>query len=179
MWRTGAAAGPAPGHHLAMTRAGAGRLGVAVLAGALLLVGCGDDGGSDHNPGALFPERANQYAEDQEREIGAAARLGGYTTTVTGATVDGVGTVRVEVEVTNRDEGPQRVDGTQWTLVNPRVQTLEATGADFRSTELAGGETVRATVTFTVDPEEPGTYYIQYKPEALDAARGIWALEVD
>ena len=31
-----------------------------------------------------------------------------------------------------------------------------------------------AEVSFGVDPAEAGDYYIQYKPKALDAARGIW-----
>ena len=48
------------------------------------------------------------------------------------------------------------------------------TSADFPRTELPGGETVTAEVSFAVDPDETGDYYIQYKPETLDAARGIW-----
>ncbi len=86
--------------------------------------------------------------------------------------------VRVNVEITNRDQDAQRVDSTHWTLVNPRVQTLEATAATFPTTELAADGTVTATVSFAVDRGETGDYYIQYKPEALDAARGIWQLTV-
>ena len=71
------------------------------------------------------------------------------------------------------------IDSTQWTLVNPRVQTIEATSADFPRTELPGGETVTAEVSFAVDPDETGDYYIQYKPETLDAARGIWHYAVE
>ena len=84
------------------------------------------------------------------------------------------GSIRVSIKITNRDEDPQRIDSTQWTLVNPRVQTIEVTSADFPRTELPGGETVTAEVSFAVDPDETGDYYIQYKPETLDAARGIW-----
>jgi hypothetical protein len=84
----------------------------------------------------------------------------------------------VDVEITNRDREPQRIDFTQWTLVNPAIQTLDATTADFPVTDLAGDATVTATVSFTVDPEQSGDYYIQYKPEILDAARGIWQMQV-
>jgi hypothetical protein len=34
-------------------------------------------------------------------------------------------------------------------------------------------------LSFAVDPDETGDYYIQYKPETLDAARGIWQYAVE
>lgn len=143
----------------------------------LVALGAACGGGGNGNPGELYPGRANQYREDQERRIGESVRIGGYTTTVTDVRlVDG--SVRVSFEITNRDEDPQRIDATQWTLVNPRVQTLEATSADFPLTELPGGKTVTAEVSFAIDPDETGDYYIQYKPEILDAARGIWRYRV-
>jgi hypothetical protein len=140
---------------------------------------CGGDGGGDHNPGALFPDRANQYREDQERDIGGSAMLGGYTATVTDAQlVEGERTIQVDVDITNRDKGSQRVDATHWTLVDPQGHTIEASGTTMPWGDLAGGATVTGSVMFTVDPEEAGDYYIQYKPETLDAARGIWQLTV-
>jgi hypothetical protein len=36
----------------------------------------------------LYPDRANQYREDQERHIGEPVMIGGYTTTVTDVDVD-------------------------------------------------------------------------------------------
>jgi hypothetical protein len=137
---------------------------------------CGDDGNG--NPGELYPDRANQYREDQERHIGEPVMIGGYMTTVTDVEVED-GSIRVDIQITNRDEDPQRIDSTQWTLVNPRVQTIEVTSAEFPVTELPGGETVTAGLSFAVDPDETGDYYIQYKPEALDAARGIWHYAVE
>lgn len=157
---------------------GTGRWAACILV-AGLVVACGGEGGTDHNPGELYPDRANQYREDQERRIGEAAMLGGYTATVTDAVLDDDGRVmQVSVEVTNRDDEPQRVDGTHWTLVNPRIQTIEASAATFPMDELDGGETVTATVSFGVEPGETGAFYVQYKPEALDAARGIWQVTV-
>jgi hypothetical protein len=137
---------------------------------------CGDD--DNGNPGELYPDRANQYREDQERHIGEPVMIGGYTTTVAGVDADD-GSIRVDIEITNRDENPQRIDSTQWTLVNPRGQTIEVTSADFPVTELPGGETVTAEVSFAVDPDETGDYYVQCKPETLDAARGIWQYSVE
>jgi len=145
----------------------------------VLLVALGAACGSSNNgnPGELYPGRANQYREDQERHIGESVMIGGYTTTVTDVQLDD-GWIRVSIEITNRDKAPQRIDSTQWTLVNPRVQTIEATRADFPRTELPGGKTVTAEVSFAVDPDETGVYYIQYKPEPLDAARGIWQYRI-
>lgn len=155
-----------------MWRRGGGTMCVLLVA---LGAACGSDGNG--NPGALFPGRANQYREDQERHIGESVMIGGYTTTVTDVQLDGR-SIRVSIEITNRDEDPQRIDATQWTLVNPRVQTIEVTRADFPLTELPGGKTVTAEVSFAIDPDETGRYYIQYKPETLDAARGIWQLRI-
>ena len=149
------------------------RRGGTIICVLLVAMAAACGGGGDGTSGKLYPDRANQYREDQERRIGGSVRIGGYTTTVTDVQLDG-DAVRVAVRITNRDEAPQRIDATQWTLVNPRIQTLDATSADFPLTDLPGGETVTAEVSFTIDPTETGDYYIQYKPEILDAARGIW-----
>ena len=138
---------------------------------------CGTGGGGDHNPGALYPDRANQYREDQERPIGGSVKVGGYTATVTDAHLDEDGTtIEVDVQITNRDNAPQRTDPSHWTLVNTRNQTLDAKTTTYRSGDLAEGEMVEGSVLFTIDPGETGELYIQYKPEILDAARGIWQM---
>ncbi len=116
-----------------------------VLVGVALVVAaaCGGGGsdGADHNPGELFPDRANQYREDQERAIGDAARLSGYTTTVTGATYDGDGTVTVSVRIENRDDEPQPMYATDWQLVSPDVTTYDPVVVD---AALHGGGRRRA-----------------------------------
>ena len=149
------------------------RRGGTIICVLLVAMAAACGGGGDGTSGKLYPDRANQYREDQERRIGGSVRIGGYTTTVTDVQLDG-DTVRVSVRITNRDEAPQRIDATQWTLVNPRIQTLDATSADFPLTDRPGGETVTAEGAFTIDPTDTGDYYIQYKPEILAAARGIW-----
>lgn len=150
-----------------------------VLVIALLLGACGSPGvDADHNPGELFPDRANQRREDQERRLGESAEIGGYTATVTATDVEPDGTVTITFDITNRDDESQRIDTTQWTLVNPRIQTLEVRAGDFPTHDLGAGSSVSAWVSFVIDPEETGVYYIQFKPEILDAAQGIWPLEV-
>ena len=43
---------------------------VGCLVLAVCAAACGGNDDSNHNPGALYPDRANQYREDQERRIG-------------------------------------------------------------------------------------------------------------
>jgi len=93
----------------------------------VLLVALGAACGDDGNPGELYPDRANQYREDQERQIGEPVTIGRCTTTVTDVDVDH-GAIRVDLEITNRDKDPQRIDSTQWTLREPA-------GADNRGDE--------------------------------------------
>ena len=93
----------------------------------VLLVALGAASGDDGNPGELYPDRANQYREDQERQIGEPVTIGRCTTTVTDVDVDH-GAIRVDIEITNRDKDPQRIDSTQWTLREPA-------GADNRGDE--------------------------------------------
>ena len=158
-----------------------GRGGRCLAVAALLwLAACGGGpgGGGSPNPGELFPDRANQYREDQERAVGDAARLSGYTTTVTAVSYDGDGTVTVSVRVENRDDDPQPVSGRDWRLVSPDVTTYEPVSSTLPAGEV-GATPVTGEVVFEVDPQDgPGDFYVEYKPDALDAARGVWRLTV-
>ncbi len=157
------------------------RSAVVVCVTVLVAAACGGGGsdGADHNPGELFPDRANQYREDQERPIGEAARLSGYTTTVTGVTYDGDGTVTASVRIENRDDEPQSMYSTDWQLVSADGTTYEATSSTLPSTGEVADEPVTGDVVFEVDAlEATGDFYVVYKPDGLDAARGIWQLQV-
>jgi hypothetical protein len=157
---------------------------VALVGVTLVMVvaaACGGGGseGADHNPGELFPDRANQYREDQERAIGEAARLSGYTTTVTGARYDGDGTVTVSVRIENRDDEPQPMYSTDWQLVSPDVTSYDPVSSTLPSTGEVADEAVTGDVVFEVDAlDATGDFYIVYKPDGLDAARGIWQFQV-
>lgn len=176
---------------------------VACTAVALALVPLACGGGNDHpsaqpNPGQLFPDRANQRAEDQERRLGESAMLAGYTTTVTeievtddvpddlralGLDTGSVETVVVEVQVANRDDESQPTTGGDWTLVTPNGTVHEAESTTLAAPDggplaVGPGEQVQGEVTFVVDPGLTGDFYVVYKPAALDAAQGIWQLQV-
>ena len=158
-----------------------------VLAGALLGVAlfgaaaCGGGGGDggEPNPGELFPDRANQFREDQERSLGEAARLSGYTTTVESVAYDGDGTVTVSVRIENRDDEPQPMFSTDWQLVSPDVTSYDPASSTLPATGEVADEPVTGEVVFEVDAlEATGDFYVVYKPDRLDAARGIWQLQV-
>lgn len=142
-----------------------------------LLAGCGGGAAAGHNPGELFPDRSNQYREDQEREIGDAALLSGYTTTVTDAVYEGDGVVTISVRIENRDDEPQDMRAGDWQLVSPGGNVYDPDRSTLPTTGKVGDEPVTGDVGFLVDElEVTGDFYIIYKPDALDAARGIWQL---
>jgi hypothetical protein len=170
------------------TKNGAARSRLVVLvAGALavLVLGAGCGGGNDDplaqpNPGELFPDRANQFREDQERAIGDPAMLSGYTTTVTDAFYKGDGIVTVEVRIENRDDEPQEVSSGDWQLVTPDDHVYDPERSTLPAFGEVAGEPVTGNVGFLVDElGVVGDFYIVYKPDGLDAARGIWSFTVE
>lgn len=160
-------------------RAVVGVLFTLALVGAAACGGGGSAGGGEPNPGALFPERANQFREDQERALGEAARLSGYTTAVEAVSYDGDGTVTVSVRIENREDEPQPMFSTDWQLVSPEVTTYEPLSSTLPSTGEVADEPVTGDVVFEVDAlDATGDFYVVYKPDRLDAARGIWQFPV-
>ena len=141
---------------------------------------CGGGGpAAEPNPGELFPDRANQYREDQERAIGDPALLSGYTTTVLDARYQGGGVVTASVKVENRDDSPQSMFASDWQLVSPDGHVYDPDRSTLPTTGEVGNQPVTGDVTFLVDEQAvTGDFFIVYKPDALDAARGIWQLTV-
>ena len=138
--------------------------------------------GDDPNPGALYPGRPDAQAEDQERQIGEAARLSGYTAEVESIeSVQRLGTdyFKIHVTVANRDDSSQPVSVFDW-----RVQTPQGTVIDpsftledgmLEGADLIGGGATEGDVYFEAG-DERGTYFVIYKPDPFDAARGIWGV---
>jgi hypothetical protein len=150
--------------------------------------GADTGGGDDPNPGALFPGRPDTLAEDQEREVGEAARLSGYTTTVDAAAFQAQlsefetsGYVVIDVTTENRDERAQPFNEFDWALQSPDgaviSPTLNTTDAPLGSGDLVGGGVATGSVVFDVGAQT-GEFFIIYKPDPFDAARGIWSVEV-
>lgn len=168
-------------HPSTLAKARRRRLVPPVLALVLLVVVGACGGSTDGNPGELFPDRPNQYREDQERSFGDVARLSGYTTTVTGVAYDGAGEVTVSVRVENRDDEPQPVASGDWRLVSPGGHTYEASSSTLPIQSEVGDTPVTGDVVFRVDPlpaEAQGDFYVLYKPDNLDAAQGVWSFTV-
>lgn len=139
--------------------------------------------GGAADSGALYPDRPDQQGEDQEASIGESVRLSGYTTTVTGATFTQeqfteTDLVIVDVRIENRDDSAQPYNTFDFKIQTANGQVLDPSFMaenTVGSGDLVGGGVVEGNVGFEVGP---GTYYVIYKPDAFDAARGIWQITV-
>lgn len=140
-----------------------------------------EQGGAD--AGSLYPDRPDQQGEDQEASVGESVRLSGYTTTVAGATYTQeefteTDLVIVDVRIENRDESAQPYNTFDFKIQTANGQVLDPSFMAENSVgsgDLVGGGVVEGNVGFEVGP---GTYYVIYKPDAFDAARGIWQITV-
>lgn len=131
----------------------------------------------------LFPGRPDSQKEDQERNIGESARLSGYTGTVTAASFkqsvsdyEKDGYISIDVTIENRDDKAQPYNTYDWKLQTPNGQVIDptiTTGQTLGSGDLVQGGKVSGQVVFEVGATK-GDFYIIYKPDAFDAARGIW-----
>lgn len=175
-------------------------LGVAAILGIIAISGGGgsDDAGSGttsvaseaatgttptESSARLFPGRADAQKEDQEREIGGEVRLSGYTTAVTGAAYqaelsmfEDEGYLVADVTVANRDQDAQSYNTFDWKLQTPSGQVVDPTFGSvdqLGSGDLVSGGQVAGKVLFEVGSEK-GDFYVIYKPDPFDAARGIW-----
>jgi hypothetical protein len=143
----------------------------------------GSAAGTDTRRQGLYPERADIQSDDHEANLGESVRLSGYTATVTGAEIAtpefGDPQLVVHVGVENRDDAAQPYNLFDWRVQNEAGQVLDPTinlrDDDLSSGDLVNGGTVSGTVAFDVPA---GTYYVIYKPDAFDAARGIWKVTV-
>lgn len=146
-----------------------------------------EGGGDDPNPGELYPDRPDTQSEDQEREVGEDARLSGYTTTVDSAAFvqsvsdfEDAGYVQATVTVVNRDDGSQPYNLFDWVLQTPSGEVLDpalVTVPTLESGDLVGGGEVTGDVFFEVG-DQTGEFFIIYKPDPFDAARGVWSVTV-
>ena len=139
------------------------------------------------NP-AVDPANPHAQEEDQNVEIGESVELSGYTTTVESAQfteqlseLETEGYLVADVHVFNRDDEAQAYNLLDWRLQTPNGQILDPT---FTSTEgaLSAGElikggNVRGKVIFEIGAAT-GEFFLIYKPDPFDAARGLWKVEL-
>ena len=135
------------------------------------------------NP-AVDPSNPDAQEEDQNVEIGESVELSGYTTTVESAQfteqlseLETEGYLIADVHVFNRDDEAQPYNLLDWRLQTPNGQILDPTftSADgaLSAGELIKGGNVRGKVIFEIGAAT-GEFFLIYKPDPFDAARGLW-----
>lgn len=177
-------------------------LGLALIAAAAAVAILGDLDGPEAR---LFPDRPDTQPQDQERRIGESATIDGLRATVMEVGVEdprslgttgpgGKGeTLVVRVTVENISGQPREVFNAEkslgWRIQVPdgRVQEQRfyllpgeqegLTRPEWDNPELAGGGVVQTRVLFNTDNAK-GDFYIIWKPNASDAARGVWKVTI-
>lgn len=169
-----------------------------IVVGAL--AGGGDDGESDSGTtlaetettegvGArLFEGRPDAQREDQERELGQATTIngvegtvesGGFRQSLSEFFTDGY--LVIDVTLRNGADGTRAYNVLHWRIQTPDGQVRDA-GIGFQEGALESGDLVAAgSVSGSVSWEigdAKGDFYVIWKPEAFDAARGIWKVTV-
>jgi hypothetical protein len=130
----------------------------------------------------LYPDRDDRQPDDHEARPGDGVRIAGYTATVRSAFVhelvldDQLG---IAVEIRNRDERTQPFGPLDWKIQTRDGSTVTPTQNErddaLGTGELDQGEAVEGTLLFEL---EPGTYYVLYRPDLFNQARGVWEIEV-
>lgn len=141
----------------------------------------------EEEPATLFPGRPDAQPEDQERNIGEEVEISGYTAVVNTAEFlptisefEDAGYVKINVTITNSDDSAQPYNLFDWRLQSPggTVQDPTITSAPtLKAGDLVSGGEVAGDIYFDVG-DEKGDFFIIYKPDPFDAARGIWKVTV-
>ena len=140
------------------------------------------------NP-AVDPSNPDAQEEDQNVAIGDSVELSGYTTTVEGvefreqlSEFETEGYLVADVRVVNRDDEAQSYNLLDWRLQTPNGQILDPTFTSAEGTLSAGdlieGGNVSGKVIFEIGAAT-GDFFIIYKPDPFDAARGLWKVSVE
>ena len=148
-------------------------------------VACDDErssGGGDTRNLCLYPDRPDRQPDDHEAEVGSAVRLAGLTASLDEGFMHQLvlaDQLTLRVTIHNRDDRPKTFGSTDWKVLdvdgNPVNPTRSEREDSLRTGELAPGETVTGTIAYDLPA---GTYYVVYRPEAINQARGIWQVDV-
>lgn len=141
--------------------------------------------GDEPNSGEVYQNRLDAQAEDQERLVGQAARLSGYTALVSSAgfvpslgMFEDAGYIKLTTTIWNRDSSSQPFSLFDWRLQTPSGQVIDpafVTAPTLSTGDLVSHGSVTGDVYFEIGSEQ-GTFFIIYKPDPFDAARGIWGV---
>lgn len=173
-------------------------LALAVIVIIAVAAGGGDDAGENvstaargaaeeaSTPQTVDPSRPDAQKEDQEVPIGQSVRISGYTATVTKAgfqqeisQFEDEGYMVVDVTIANRDDKAQPYNTFHWKLQTPNGQVVDPAivGNQLGAGDLVAGGNVTGKVIFEVGSSK-GDFFVIYKPDAFDAARGIWKVTI-
>jgi hypothetical protein len=177
--------------------------GVLVLV-VLVIIGAALGGGGENGDGPnattapeapsenrLYPGRADAQREDQERAIGGAAEVNDVAATVkTGGFQQSIGEFQdagyivADVELRNVGSDTRPYNILDWRLQTPSGQVKDfgfegftGEGNTLESGDIVGGGSVSGKVIFDVGSTK-GDYYLIWKPDPYDAARGIWKVTI-
>lgn len=135
-------------------------------------------------PEPVDPSNPDAQKEDQNAAIGESVKLSGYTTAVTAASFRGEisefedeGYLVADVSISNRDDKAQPYNYFDFKLQTPTGQVLDPTFATIdgllQSGDLIKGGSVAGKIVWEVGAAK-GDFFIIYKPDPFDAARGLW-----
>jgi len=133
---------------------------------------------------ALYAGRPDAQDEDHEASVGDCVRFQGYTAYVQSATTEaelgelgGDPITVVNVKVENRDDQAKPYNLFDWSLQTPSGQVIDPTiylgDGGLQSGDLVPGGSATGKIAFDAPA---GQYYVIYKPDAFDSARGIWQI---
>lgn len=137
---------------------------------------------------AVDPANPDAQKEDQNVAIGDSVELSGYTTSVNAADFRGEisefekdGYLIAEVTIRNRDDKAQPFNYFDFKLQTPAGQVIDPTFASadglLQAGDLIQGGTVSGKIVWEVGAAK-GDYFVIYKPDAFDAARGLWKVTI-
>lgn len=148
-------------------------------------VACDDDrsgGEGDTRNLCLYPDRPDRQSDDHEAEVGSAVRLAGLTASLDEGFMHQLvlaDQLTIRVTIHNRDDRPKTYGSTDWKVLdaggNPVTPVNSEREDALRTGELDAGETVTGTIAYDLPA---GAYYVVYRPEAINQARGIWRVDV-
>jgi hypothetical protein len=143
----------------------------------------GQVGDALSTPSTVDPAHPGAREQDQVREMGESVRISGFTATVRSADfrseVEGFGPGQylvVQVTVENRDDKAQTPIGLPWYLQDPSGAVIPPLSGESAVTgSIGAGAKADGRLVFQVG-EQSGDYFLLYRPDPIDEARGVWPI---
>lgn len=165
-----------------------GIIGIVALAAAGNKVADELDEAVEAENAPVDPARPDSQEEDQQVALGQSVKLSGYTTTVSSAgfqqqvsDFETEGYLVAEATILNRDDKAQSYNYFDFKLQTPSGQVIDPTFSTLdgllESGDLVKGGQVSGKLVWEVGGAK-GDFFVIYKPDAFDAARGVWKVTI-